>query len=639
MTDAAVAIPEQAQIVAHYELFAHVMAASFSGIPLTTVFLPAGFDGPVTRVSQLHKPVPASIPTVDVTTRSGTHQYIALTASSLLWRAHDYGIGFESWSPVAGDPARARFGRIAVEPAGRASLEMLRAATEAVLGQLERLGLGAVLVLDGPGLVVWIPFDDAPDYERLRAWLHAVVDATCAAVPGLFERGRNEPPDRIRLSVRTNAPGQGTSLPYSLRCLPGLPVVTPIRRDELAVIEPETLTMDGAAERLRRVGDVFAAEVVRVGLQRFAGLGWRSLDKLGMTNWALGVTRETGPLFEFVPRAEVIQVAYQVLSDGKPRSADEIIDAAIALGVWPKDKSRKYLYVMLKMYVEKTLARGREPLIVQDPDRRFRLNHSPDDNPEPKVAAPWVVPKASIARLRATSTGKDSEAFELAVCEAFVPLGFTTAHVGGNENPDGYADAALGPLGYRFMIECKTSAKLMQRPDIFEAAKYREQFGAQYAIIIAPVFGDDKVIADECHTHGVSAWSVEDLCRLLELRATALEVRPMFEPGIAENARAEIEWQRGHGAAKRAAVVCDGLVEAGWNAQLAAADFHAPAQAPLLTEDAGMLLVDEYLRNHGSHTPCTRGEIRDAFAYLTHPRVGLAAWTDASRGAIVIAHS
>jgi hypothetical protein len=294
---------------------------------------------------------------------------------------------------------------------------------------------------------------------------------------------------------------------------------------------------------------------------------------------------------------------------------------------------------MLKMYVEKTLARGHEPLIVQDPDRRFRLNHAPDDNPDPKPATVWTVPKAMIKRLQATSTGDDSEAWEIAVCDAFGLLGFKTTHVGGTANPDGYADAVLGPLGYRFMIECKTSSKPMQRPDIFEAGKYREQFGAQYAILIAPAFGDDKVIADECRTHGVSAWSVEDLSRLLELGATALEIRRMLEPGIAENARTEVEWQRNHGSAKRATVICDGLAEAGWNAQLSAVDFHAPAQAPLLTEDAGMLLVDEYLRSHGSHTPCTRDEIREAFAYLTHPRVALAAWTDAARVAIVISHS
>jgi hypothetical protein len=52
-----------------------------------------------------------------------------------------------------------------------------------------------------------------------------------------------------------------------------------------------------------------------------------------------------------------------------------------------------------------------------------------------------------------------------------------------------------------------------------------------------------------------------------------------------------------------------------------------------------MLLVDEYLRTHGSHTPCTRDEIRQAFAYLTNPRVCTATWTDSSRSAIVVTHA
>jgi DNA primase len=171
--------------------------------------------------------------------------------------------------------------------------------------------LGATIVLDGPGSVVWIPFDDGPDYASLRGWLHTVIDAAVAGNPMLFERARNEPPDRVRLSVRTNAPGLGTSLPYSLRCLPDLPVVTPIRRAELGVVEPETVTMDGAVQRLREFGDVFADEVKRIGAQQFAGVGGGSSTRLGMImlGTTLPMTRDgLGPLYEFVPRAEVIQL-------------------------------------------------------------------------------------------------------------------------------------------------------------------------------------------------------------------------------------------------------------------------------------------------------------------------------------------
>ncbi len=48
----ALAPPDQARVVAHYERFVPLIAATFGGIPVTTVYLPEGFDGPEERVSQ-----------------------------------------------------------------------------------------------------------------------------------------------------------------------------------------------------------------------------------------------------------------------------------------------------------------------------------------------------------------------------------------------------------------------------------------------------------------------------------------------------------------------------------------------------------------------------------------------------------
>ena len=353
----------------------------------------------------------------------------------------------ESWTPTARDPWKVRFARILIEPIGATPLSMLRDATETVLDVLARSKIDGTILLDGAAVAIWIPFDDAPDYVPVRSWLRSIADAAVNASADCFETRHNEPPNRVRLSVRSNAPGLGSALPYTLRGIPGLPVVVPIRRSELGSIQPEDITLEAFPGWFTDAGDVFAAELARIGRQQFASIGFPAAEARGLL----------GPVVEFVPRAEVIQIAYQILSDGKPRSADEIIDEANARGLWPKEKTRKYLYVMLKMYIEKTLARGRAPLIVQDPDRRFRLNHAPDDNPDPKPPYVWNVPHDLIARVRATATGDDPTAFERAVCDAFEPLGFRTTHVGGNRNPDGYADAILGPLGYRFMIECKTS--------------------------------------------------------------------------------------------------------------------------------------------------------------------------------------
>jgi DNA primase len=75
--------------------------------------------------------------------------------------------------------------------------------------------------------------------------------------------------------VRTNAPGLGSSHPYTLRCLPDLPMVTPIRHDELDVIFAADLTTETAPARLAAAGDVFTvftAEAQSIGPQRFDAL-------------------------------------------------------------------------------------------------------------------------------------------------------------------------------------------------------------------------------------------------------------------------------------------------------------------------------------------------------------------------------
>ena len=49
-----------------------------------------------------------------------------------------------------------------------------------------------------------------------------------------------------------------------------------------------------------------------------------------------------------------------------------------------------------------------------------------------------------------------------------------------------------------------------------------------------------------------------------------------------------------------------------------------PGDAPCLTEDAAMLLVDDELHGEGAVAHCAREDVRAAFAYLTHPLVGRA---------------
>ena len=338
-------------------------------------------------------------------------------------------------------------------------------------------------------------------------------------------------------------------------------------------------------------------------------------------------------------RGANIRAAVAVLADGKPRDADELLAAAVARGLLAPGVSRKHLYIALTQYIARTKGVGRVPLIAQDPDRRFRANHPADDWPEPRrPLAPRPPPAAAAAltdRLRATATGPDPDAFERAVCDAFAALGFVARHIGGHDAPDGTLDAPLGPLGYRVMLECKTghSGKVTD-PDAAEAAKWRDDYHADHAILIGPGFGADTQLQSELATHQVSAWTADDLIALLGSGANPAEIRPLLAPGFAEDRVADALWERAHGRAKRVAVIAETLVDAGWEAQVAGAGNRA--DAPHLNEDAAMLLVDARLRTGGAHLACSRDDVRAAFAYLTSPLVAQAVWLDPAATTIVI---
>jgi hypothetical protein len=54
-----------------------------------------------------------------------------------------------------------------------------------------------------------------------------------------------------------------------------------------------------------------------------------------------------------------------------------------------------------------------------------------------------------------------------------------------------------------------------------------------------------------------------------------------------------------------------------------------------MTVHAAMMLVDDALRQAGSAQACTREVVELAFALLTSPERGRAAWADAERSSIV----
>jgi DNA primase len=628
--------PEHVAVLDYYRRVMPRLEVHFAGTPLVWVTYPMelGFD-PVYHKGVEH--APETIPTIAVRTSTGVHQYVALNAHNLTWLvAGRFAVEIHGWSPLASDPGRAAFARVVLSPHGSANDAAVVAAAHAVRHALAAEKLAAIPVLDGfRGITVWIPFDDGPSYDRLGTWTRTfaanLAEHNAAALTvenHLAGRG-----DRVYLGTKSNHPGMGSLLPYALRGTPSLEVSLPVHWDDLDRVRNGDVTAATYAEYDANAGDVFAAMQKKIGAQSFGDRAPQGTPK----RLVIAIDRPEQP----APRGFIISAALRILADGREHDAQDILDRALALGLLPRSTTRKYVYTALHEYVERTIGAGRKPAFVQiEGKSAFRINHEPDtwpDVPLPPRPA-WLTQRQvdeAAARLEQTSTGGDPQAFELAVTEAFAALGFLAQHIGGNGEPDVVLTAPLGPAGYRAIVECKTASPggVVANPRADEPARFRDARKAQYALVIGSAFGHDAALDDELRAHNVSLWTTRDLAACLRAQLGPAAMGRLFTPGRAGDAVNDALWQVAHGERKRVAVIAGIIHEQLWRSQRDLATAVPAEDAPIVDEDAVLLLVDEALHQAGVIDGATRLALRAALRTLeTNGVLDI----DATRGIIAL---
>jgi hypothetical protein len=316
-----------------------------------------------------------------------------------------------------------------------------------------------------------------------------------------------------------------------------------------------------------------------------------------------------------------------LLADGKPRDAQTILDEGRKQGLFTAATTKQSVYENLLLYIQQEVAKGRKPAVVEDPiSRKFRANHPVDDWPAVKLPPRPRYTKAATleaisTRLRSSVTGADSAAFEQAVCDAFALLGFVAQHIGGTYAPDGILDAPLGPLAYRAVLECKSTphVKFVSQPRPEEVAKFRASSNADFAVLVGE-FTTGTDFMQEIQLHAISVWTVDDIITALRNDVDAYECRALFAPGFVTERLADLVWSRTHGDEKRASVVRHILRREGYAAQCTVIGEVTPAEAPVLSLDAAMLLVETALRHAGATSGATREEVHAAMEDLVRAR-------------------
>lgn len=590
----------EAQVLAHYRLVGPALEQHFAGTPINFVNFPGGFEA----LGHFHR------------------TEIPFSETKMLWLCHRFfAIEFHTWDGLPTDCDRLRFARILLEDAPNAA-SVKEAATQ-LRTLLAQHHLEAAPMYDGQGgIALWIPLADAPTSETVRAWLHAFAADAVAARPDLFSTEPNtHNTGRVHLHVASNAPGHFSAMPYSVRGIPVLPIATPIFWNELETLAG-ALTIDPFAQRFAAHGDIFGAVL-------------KTIPPQNLPTQSNAIPMENSP-----PRGSALLAAISILEVGGSLTAQQILDRAVAQKLVQPKMTAAYMYTSIVEYIARTIGDALTPQIVQDPDRSFRINEPPDDWPQfgvpPQMPSPDAQTQAVIARLKSTQTGVDTTAFEIAVCDAFAHLGFASTHLGGSAEPDGYADAQLGVLGYRLMIECKSAIGIVHKPDCLEASKFCVAYQGDYCTLVGPAFTQEEELATELKLFNVTAFTVDDLCTLLTMRATAVEIQTLLKPGFAADFLNDLVWERTHGLRKRIATIAYLVRREFWNAQVTAAQQGGHSTAPLLTLDSAMLLVDAALRNAGSTQGCNRDDVIAAFTHLTDPLIAHAVWSDPTKTSIVI---
>jgi DNA primase len=261
------------RLLAHYEWVVDWLHESFGGAPVSAEYYPFGIGGEPMHTGAWRGPVSPSAETREVPAAGGVDIYPACEPNALMWLVHKGAIGLGSWTPSKKDPNAVRYARFVLRQNPGADDNTLRAALKRLRTVLQTFGLDGVPLLDGQSAALFVPFADAPGYDDVRTFLQGIVVRAAATAPNVLvpERKPREAVavGRIDVTIRSNAPGRFSHLPYSLLG-PRLSMLTPIAWDEIDRVK---IGSDQASIAVRlQKGDLFGQQAIALAKQRFAGV-------------------------------------------------------------------------------------------------------------------------------------------------------------------------------------------------------------------------------------------------------------------------------------------------------------------------------------------------------------------------------
>ena len=182
--------------------------------------------------------------------------------ATLVWLANYTALEMHPWLSRLDDPEHPDFVMIDIDPQPGATFADVRKVAQVVREALDQRGLvGFPKTTGSRGIHVLVPIARRYTFAEVREFVAGLASVAQERLPRVVTREwqKSKRGARVMIDYLQNASGKTTAGPYSVRPLPGAPISTPFRWDELERLRSsDQFTFANIRERLAQVGDLLA---------------------------------------------------------------------------------------------------------------------------------------------------------------------------------------------------------------------------------------------------------------------------------------------------------------------------------------------------------------------------------------------
>ena len=251
-------------LVDYYRAVAEPILCVTAGRPAMLQRFPDGALGKSFFQKRVPKGAPDWLQTIEVSTPNGTTSRALVVAdlAHIVWAVNLGCLGFHLWPFRVEDPGHSDELRIDLDPQAGVVFDQVREAASCVKALLDELGILCYPKTSGNrGLHIYARLEPRWDATEVRTAAVALARELERQRPDLTtanwwkeERGR-----RVFVDFNQNAPHKTVFGAWSARSRTDGQVSTPLSWDEVGIVDPDELTIATVPDRLRRLGDPWAA--------------------------------------------------------------------------------------------------------------------------------------------------------------------------------------------------------------------------------------------------------------------------------------------------------------------------------------------------------------------------------------------